>query len=443
MELKDNLREPLCICCYNRKGGSSKSMTSLSLAWTYAQGGLKTLLIDADPQGSATNTLGYNKNFENIPEISMKNISAISKKLKEERFSQDGEEPYIIDDLFGNPKEIELSSSQYTGEHDLINCVLNGLPLDKKTIEDAIVHPKYKVDMPKGFKEGLTLDDLTNPSYRYEEFGFDLLPSSEELTDDEMYMMSTEDVKNKPFILKQVVDAIKKFKMYDMIIIDCGPSLSFMSLNAITAADGTIIPCTLDQQGIFSICKAKKNFRDIKRYDENQAGILGVLLSIDDPRAVIRPIIIDRIKNTLNLYLFETTVPRSSNAPKSVTVGMTFPQIDGKARLAFSNIAYEIIDRYNTVRDWQNRTKEIVEERKNKILHDENQLKKYRQKVKEDVVNYLKEKGRSLDDVDEQIVMKIEERYMDDYIMSDLRNEYDKGTLYEYMTSDYKGENNE
>ena len=440
MGLKDKLKDTLCVAMFNRKGGSSKTINSLGLAWTFAQNDLRTLLIDADPQGSATNILGYNKNYENIPEISMKNISTISKKLKEERYAQDGEQPYIIDDLFGNPKDVELSSSQYTGLHDLITCVIDGDPLDKKTIEDAIVVPRYKVEMPKNAVEGLTLGDLANPEYHYEDFGFSLLPASEELTDDEMYMMSTEGVKGKPFILKKVIDAIKKHNLFDVIIIDCGPSLSFMSLNAVTAADGTVICCTLDQQSIFSICKAKKNFRDIKRYDENQAGILGVLLSIDDPRAVIRPIIIDRIKNTLNLYLFQNTIPRSANAPKSVTVGMTFPQIDGKARLSFSNVAHEIVERYNIVRSWQKHSNKIIEERKRQIYDSPELLAKFKKMANKDVDEYLGDRGRSRDDVDDDVISRIERLYLENHIMDNLRKEYDNEQLYEYMTNEYKGE---
>ena len=444
MELKDKLKQPFCFSSFSRKGGVSKSVTSLSLAWTYANiYGFRTLLVDCDPQGSSTNCLGYNRNYESVPELSMKNVSAVSKKLKEERFLSDNEGAYVVDDLFGNPKELELSSSQYTGLHDLLMCVINSEPLDKKTIQDAIVTPKYKVELPKGDGSNLTLGDLSNPQFRYEEFGFDLLPSSEELADDEMYMMTTNDVKDKAYVLKKVISAIKKHDMYDIIILDCGPSLSFMSLNAISSSDGTVMCSNLDQQSIFSICKTKKNFRDIKRYDKDQTGILGVLIGMDDPRAVIRPIIIDRIKNLLNLYVFKTTIPRSANAPKAMTIGMTFPQIDGKARIAFSNLAEEIIDRYNTVKAWDKKTKTIVDKRKDELMNNKKVMGDINKKVNEDIDMFLNENGRTREDVSEKIISDIEKLYTDNRLMEMLRNEYDKGELYEYMTSEYKEDSNE
>ncbi|MBR0419584.1 MAG: ParA family protein [Erysipelotrichaceae bacterium] len=435
-------KETICLAVFNRKGGTSKTTTSLSLVWTYAQKGYKTLLIDMDSQGSSSNILGINRNFENVPEISMKNINKISKELRQERFEQEDEEEYIVDDLFGNPRDIELVSSENTGCYDLLECVINGVPLDEATIKKAIITPKYKVNLPQSSKKSeLTLMDLADPEGEEIEFGFSLLASSEELADIEMYMLANNDVKDKAYILKKVIDTIKALRLYDIIVLDVGPSLGFLSLNAIAASDGSIICSTLDQQSIFSICKAKKNFRDIKRLDPNQTGILGVLLTIDDPRAVIRPIILDRIKNTLNLYLFKNTVPRSSNAPKAMTVGLTFPQIDGKARVAYDNIADEILERYKVVKDWEKHRGKIVEKRIKDIKNDEFLMEIIDKETDKRTDEYLKEAGRTRDDIDEEVLDKIRSSFEKDVIMERVREEYDQGTLCDYMTNRYKGEN--
>ena len=438
----NKLDETICLAFFNRKGGTGKSCTSISLAWTYAQKGYKTLIIDMDGQGSSSNVLGFNRSVKNVPEISMKNINKISRELRKERFGQEQEEEYVVDDLFGEPKNIEMVSSEYTGCYDLLECVINGVPLDEKTIMSAIVTPKYKVPLPTTgeSRDALTLEDLTSPEESLVEMNFSLLPSSDELVDIEMYMLANNGVKDKAYILKKVIDAIKKLKVFDLILLDVGPSLGFLSLNAITAADGSIICSTLDQQSIFSICKAKRNFRDIKRLDPNQTGILGVLLTIDEPRAVIRPIILDKIKNTLNLYLFHNTVPRSTNAPKAMTVGIAFPQIDGKARVAYDNIADEILERYKVVKAWEKHRGEIVEKRIEEIKKDEFLMAIMDKETDKRTDEYLKDAGRSREDIDEEVLDKIRSSFEKDVIMERIRKEYDQGTLCDYMTNRYKGE---
>ena len=73
--------KPVVLAIGNRKGGTGKSTVSLNLAYTYSQMGFKTLLIDADPQQSATNLLGYNRTMKNDPEIS-KLVSDLWKHAK-------------------------------------------------------------------------------------------------------------------------------------------------------------------------------------------------------------------------------------------------------------------------------------------------------------------------------------------------------------------------
>ena len=123
--------KPVVLAIGNRKGGTGKSTVSLNLAYTYSQMGFKTLLIDADPQQSATNLLGYNRTMKNDPEISINEIGVRSMEAREDNLK-----PYELDDLFGTITQFELMDSDYKGQHDLITNVREGIPLSKDVIKD-------------------------------------------------------------------------------------------------------------------------------------------------------------------------------------------------------------------------------------------------------------------------------------------------------------------
>lgn len=364
-------KKPIVLAMANRKGGVGKTTNTVNLAYAFSQLGYKVLVIDDDPQGSLTQILGINRsNVTNDPKLSIQNLGKVAKELREAQ-----NKPYPLDDLFGNPPEEELESPSDPGLHDLVYKAFYGNPISKKDIEDAIVSPTYAIEetISKSTKNKISLEELTKKRVKRYRFGFDLVPSSEELTDDELVIsLDTETARQnkKGLIIAQIVQAISYYKDYDIILIDTGPSLGVLTVNALAAAqDGIIISAAVDEQSLWSLRKFKSNIRQIKQTIPHHEAILGVILGPVDAKSQMYPIIAHQVTSVLNLYLFRNQIPRSASAAKATASGLLFSHLEEKAYDAYLALADEILQRQSDNHAWEverdiminNRIKELKE----------------------------------------------------------------------------------
>lgn len=410
----------ISIAMANRKGGVGKTIISLSCAYTYAQEGKRVLLIDMDQQQSASILLGCNRTISNDPFVTKGNMSSISRKVQSE-FSN------VIDDLYGEPTEPELVVSEEKGLYNCLVQVIEGKPLTEKFIKDQIYHPYYKVEKKKPRN---STKDLEAPEYDDYPFGFDLLPSSEEMVDLELRLSSDDSISNKGVILRQVVKAIEKYNLYDIVIIDSAPSLGILTINAISAANaGSVIIGLPEEQSIFSLAKIKSNFRDLIELDPEQKGILGFIMNSVDRRATqVRPLVEYKIRNILNIYTFKTSIPRSAAAAKANSTSLLFPMLDNNVAKIFKELCKEILERVEANSKWREHRISQINEAIEKTKADENLSKVLLNAAKEELDLELKEKNISLP---EQKYSFILEKYYDKEIKGYIKkqiNNWDKFT---------------
>lgn len=365
-------KKPLVFTLANRKGGVAKTTNTVNLGYAYSQLGKKVLLIDADPQGSLTQLLGIDRNIGNSPELSISNLSKVAKQLRLQE-----EQPYEVDDLFGLPSEGELEQYDITGLHSLVVKAFYNEPISKADITNAIITPTYKIEIPKKelsaeIKEGkISPEQLGKVMYRKFKFGFDLIPSSEELTDDEL-VISLDNDKNRQYTkgiaMYKIIRQISKYCDYDIILIDTGPSLGILTINAIAAAtDGVVISASVDEQSLWSLQKFKFNIRQVKQLIPGHEGILGVILGPVDVRSQIYPIISYKITRVLNLFMFSSRISRSANAAKATASGLLLSQLDEKAYNAYIKLASEILERYEQNHRWETERDEMVKAEAEKL----------------------------------------------------------------------------
>lgn len=358
----------LCFTIANRKGGVGKSLVSQSVAKVLADAGFKVLLCDLDGQQSTTNVLGINNAYENNPVLNIKNIAKESNAFRNEKRPK----TYMVDDLLGEPDELELFESKYNGLHTLIKTLVNRKPITKELIDSCIVKPKMIV--PKFDKDasekianrGMTLEELDelvdNAPSEEVFYGFDLLPSSEEIVDDELILGDKNLDVDTQMIVPKIIDAIKKYCDYDVIIIDTAPSLGLFTINSMRAADGIVLVGMADKQSIYSLAKIKYNIRQIKKDYPTMGGIVGFVLNAAKESDMLKPIMEHYVKDELHIKFFDTLIPKRVSASKASSTGLTYAQMDKEVYTTFQTLCSEIFESYFDMADWDARRERMIKE---------------------------------------------------------------------------------
>lgn len=289
------------ICVGNQKGGVGKTTTCVNLGAALALSGKKVCLIDLDPQGNLTQSLGY----RNPDEMEY----TIAEVLKSEIQLCDN-----------------LSQGCYRG-------------LDKRRYFD-------EAEAINGGDRGeLELHDNLSQTFRaaiihYRE-GMDLVPGNIELAGLEVSMVN---LMSRELFLKM---ALQDFRgKYDYTVIDCMPSLGMLTINALAAADAVITPVQAAylpakglEQFLMTVSKVRRQINPTLKMD-------GILLSMVDARTNYAKEIISLIYESYGTHLriFQTQVPFSVRAAEASASGCSILSYDprGKVAKAYRRFAEEV-----------------------------------------------------------------------------------------------------
>ena len=144
----------------------------------------------------------------------------------------------------------------------------------------------------------------------HHEEGVDLLPANIELAGMEMSLVS---VMYHETILKQVLEPYKH--EYDYILIDCAPSLGMMTINALAATDGIVVPTIPQHLPTKGIEKLLESVHQVRRGINPSLKIEGILMTLMDGRTVYEREISGKIN------IFGTEIPRSVRAAETSAEG--------------------------------------------------------------------------------------------------------------------------
>lgn len=174
---------------------------------------------------------------------------------------------------------------------------------------------------------------------------FDLIPSQPELSLVELSLMNT---LSRERVLDTFLANIRE--EYDYILIDCGPSLNLLVINALTAADSVIIPVQteyLAARGAFMILSTIETVRQKKL--NPTLYVEGILLTMADTRTLLTQDILSAVKNQFGAgqYVFQSVIKRSVRFGESVVAGQSILAYDPKnpGAQAYRDMAGEIIRR--------------------------------------------------------------------------------------------------
>ena len=169
--------------------------------------------------------------------------------------------------------------------------------------------------------------------------GIDLLPANDSLTGIELALAP---LIGRETILKQYIEKVKP--LYDYCIIDTGPTINLLTVNALAAADNVIIPVAprfLDAKGLELLLKS---ISQIQRHINPSLNIFGILLTMVDKRTKLAKEVIGMIEQAYgkNIPIFNDHIPHSIRAAESSAKGMSIFKHDPKGKVA---AAYEALTR--------------------------------------------------------------------------------------------------
>lgn len=248
------------IALANQKGGVGKTTTAINLAVVLARRGYRVLLVDIDPQGNATSSLGIDKR-------------SLART--------------IYDVL--------------VGEAPLAQAVMPGV----------------------------------RPS-------LDVLPSTPMLAGAEVELVEL------PERERRLVATLRDVSgQYDLIVIDCPPSLGLLTVNALAAARYVIVPIQCEFLALEGLGQLISTIDLVKRRLNPPLDVIGVLMTMYDARTRLSAQVVEEVRRYFPHRIFQTIIPRSIRLAEAPSYGQAIAEYDAESRgaQAYQRVAEELIAR--------------------------------------------------------------------------------------------------
>ena len=151
------------------------------------------------------------------------------------------------------------------------------------------------------------------------------------------------DVEKKEYILKNELDWVKD--KYDFIIIDCPPSLSMLTVNAMTCADSVLVPIQCEYYALEGLSQLIHTVNLVKTRLNPDLEMEGVVFTMYDSRTNLSAEVVENVKENLEEKIFNTVIPRNIRLAEAPSFGQPITTYDPKSAGAQSylELAGELI----------------------------------------------------------------------------------------------------
>ena len=201
----------------------------------------------------------------------------------------------------------------------------------------------------KNDSDGATIYDVLIGEATAEEavvetgFGsLDLIPTAIELAGAEIELVAVE---NREKLLKAALEPLRA--RYDYIFIDCPPSLSLLTLNALTAADSVLIPIQCEYYALEGVGQLVNTVKLMRRKLNPELAVEGILLTMFDGRTNLCAQVVQEVRNHFRDEAFETMIPRNVRLSEAPSYGLPIHLYDARCSgaKAYEALARELIER--------------------------------------------------------------------------------------------------
>lgn len=171
-----------------------------------------------------------------------------------------------------------------------------------------------------------------------------LLPSHIDLVGAELEMI---EMAEREFLLKKAIAKIAD--QYDVILIDCSPSLGLITVNALAAADAVLIPVQCEYFALEGLSKLLNTIKIVQTRLNPDLAIEGMLLTMYDTRLRLANQVVDEVKTHFQEMVFDTIIHRNTTLSESSSHGVPAIMHDAasKGAINYLNLAREILQKNN------------------------------------------------------------------------------------------------
>ena len=170
----------------------------------------------------------------------------------------------------------------------------------------------------------------------------DLLPANIELSGLEVTLVNT---MSRETILRDYLNSVRD--QYDVILLDCCPSLGMLTINALAAADQVLIPIQAHYLSIKGLEQLIRTISNVKRKINPGLEIAGILITMADLRTTYSREIIELLRNSYGdkLRIFNSIIPQSIRAAETSAEGRSIYLHDpaGKVSAAYASLTREVL----------------------------------------------------------------------------------------------------
>jgi len=206
----------------------------------------------------------------------------------------------------------------------------SGLGVDKDSVEKSI----YELIIGEvDIKEVINKEVLEN---------LDIIPTSIDLSAAEIELIGVDD---KEYILRNAIAQVKD--QYDFVIIDCPPSLSMLTINAMTTADSVIVPIQCEYYALEGLSQLIHTVELVKDRLNSKLEIEGVVFTMYDARTNLSLQVVENVKDNLQQNIYKTIIPRNIRLAEAPSYGLPINKYDPKSTGAesYMRLADEVIER--------------------------------------------------------------------------------------------------
>lgn len=209
------------------------------------------------------------------------------------------------------------------------NCT-TGLGVDKRSLPATL----YEVILDQAIASDVLLHTAVK--------GVDLLPANVELAGAEIELVSA------PSRERRMADVLRRMKpLYDLVLIDCPPSLGLLTLNALVAADSVLVPLQCEYYALEGLSQLVHTLRRVAAGLNPGLEISGAFLTMFDARTNLSAQVMADAKAFFGDRLFRTVIPRNVRIAEAPSHGLPIGAYDphSKGAEAYLELAREVLER--------------------------------------------------------------------------------------------------